>query len=250
MPSCDGYQCVKMIRDWEKKNNVPHLQICAVTADANPETRDHCLSDAVGFDEFLSKPLRKNVLRDMIVKICGEGHLEETAQKVKRQKSLSADKNSPQAKNESPAEPTAGTHVLVVDDAPTMRLLLRQFLTGMGCKVSEASCGEEAVEIAKTSFSIADNPEPIELIFCDMRMPPGMNGLDTAKTIKLLPDAANVPIIGMVSVVCVIFVHNEKFVLFFVLFGRATFVCILIVVTKHWMSNGLTFLYCFSLDRG
>ena len=61
MPMADGFQCVKMIRDWEKKHHVNPVKICAVTADANPETMERCLSEAGGFNEFLSKPLRKNV---------------------------------------------------------------------------------------------------------------------------------------------------------------------------------------------
>ena len=72
MPSCDGFQCVRLIRDWERKNEIPRAKICAVTADADKETRDVCLSEEGGFDEFLSKPLRKNELRNMIIKLCGD----------------------------------------------------------------------------------------------------------------------------------------------------------------------------------
>ena len=204
MPSCDGFQCVKMIRDWEKKNNVPHTQICAVTADANPETRDRCLSDAVGFNEFLSKPLRKNVLKDMIATMCGEGRLDEARPSVKHQNSQNNIPPPPlqvsqTSKQKTPTEGSGGTHVLVVDDSPTMRLLLRQFLTGMGCIVSEATCGEAAIELVKSSLSNTNNPEPIELVFCDMRMPPGIGGLVTATTIKHLPGGSHLPIIGMTA---------------------------------------------------
>jgi CheY-like chemotaxis protein len=78
MPACDGFQCVKMIRDWEEKNGVPPMRICAVTADASPETRERCLEEA-GFNEFMAKPLRKNELRDMIIKMCGENRLNVTS---------------------------------------------------------------------------------------------------------------------------------------------------------------------------
>lgn len=47
MPSCDGFQCVRLIRDWERKHGVPRAKICAVTADADEETRDVCLSEDV-----------------------------------------------------------------------------------------------------------------------------------------------------------------------------------------------------------
>lgn len=200
MPMADGFQCVKMIREWERKNNVSQSKICAVTADANPETVEKCLSDSGGFDEFLAKPLRKNVLRDMVAKVCGEDRLPEESTPLtgmngtKKVASLS----SASAPTLQHTACTGGTHVLVVDDAPTMRLLLRKFLTEMGCFVSEASSGEMALELVKTSMS-RDNPNHIEIIFCDMRMPPGMNGLETTRSIKMIPGAEEIPVIGMTA---------------------------------------------------
>lgn len=86
MPSCDGFKCVKMIREWEEKYDIkPRMLICAITADANTETTEQCLSPQGGFDEFLAKPLRQNVLRDMIVKMCREGRLEAEIPRPSRQ---------------------------------------------------------------------------------------------------------------------------------------------------------------------
>ncbi len=198
MPSCDGFQCVKLIREWELKNHIPRTTICAVTADANDETRDHCLSSEGGFDEFLTKPLRKNVLRNMIIKLCGEERLGDTPNPPKR--SL----RSPMEPEKTPQEDTLkditnGVHVLVIDDAPTMRLLLRTFLIDMGCQVSETSTGEDAIQIVRTSLEDKNNPHPIELIVCDMRMPPGIGGIETTKHIKRLSGATHLPIIGMTA---------------------------------------------------
>jgi len=187
MPLCDGFQCVQMIREWEKKNGATPLKICALTADADTETMERCLNE--GFDEFLSKPLRKNVLRDMVVKVCGEERLATDAQKTIRR----------EASTENNNVPAGASHILVVDDAPTMRLLMRTFLSGMGCAVSEASSGESAVELVRSSFADKGNPDPIEMVICDMRMPPGITGIETARRIKRITGAENLPIIGMTA---------------------------------------------------
>lgn len=189
MPLCDGFPCVQIIRDWEKKHGATPLKICALTADADPETMEKCLNE--GFDEFLSKPLRKNVLRDMVVKVCGEERL---ATDVKK-----APSSKPTDTSTENGVPAGTSHILVVDDAPTMSLLLRTFLSGMGCSVSEASSGESAVELVRPSFADRGNPDPIEMVICDMRMPPGITGVETARRIKRIKGAENLPIIGMTA---------------------------------------------------
>jgi CheY-like chemotaxis protein len=202
MPSCDGFQCVKLIRDWEEKNNVPKVSICAVTADAQPETRELCLSEDGGFDEFLAKPLRKNVLQDMIVKICGADRLGDVpAVGPSSQHPIFRPLEPEETPLNAPKVPSGGAHVLVIDDAPTMRLWLRTFLVDMGCDVSEASTGEDGVQFVRTSFETKDKDDgnPIELVFCDMRMPPGMGGIETARHIKMIPEASTLPIIGMTA---------------------------------------------------
>eukprot|EP00526_Cylindrotheca_closterium_P001875 CAMPEP_0113648672 /NCGR_PEP_ID=MMETSP0017_2-20120614/25829_1 /TAXON_ID=2856 /ORGANISM="Cylindrotheca closterium" /LENGTH=1120 /DNA_ID=CAMNT_0000560931 /DNA_START=13 /DNA_END=3375 /DNA_ORIENTATION=+ /assembly_acc=CAM_ASM_000147 len=190
MPLCDGFQCVKMIREWEQKHNSTPLKICAVTADADKDTEEKCLSE--GFNEFLPKPLRKNALRDMVVQICGEDRLSPEAPRTPLEATASG------IPADVPA-PAGASHVLVVDDAPTMRLLLRTFLVSMGCIVSEASSGESAVELVRTSFADKGNSERIEMVICDMRMPPGINGIETARRIKQISGASELPIIGMTA---------------------------------------------------
>jgi CheY-like chemotaxis protein len=144
-----------------------------------------------GFDEFLSKPLRKNVLRDMVVKVCGEERLATDMKK--------APSSKPTETSTENGVPAGASHILVVDDAPTMRLLLRAFLSGMGCSVSEASSGESAVELVRASFADRGNPDPIEMVICDMRMPPGITGIETARRIKRIKGAENLPVIGMTA---------------------------------------------------
>jgi CheY-like chemotaxis protein len=54
--------------------------------------------------------------------------------------------------------------VLIVDDLPEIRLLLRRILEPAGYEVTEASSGLEAIEI------LADN-RPLDLLVADLDMP-------------------------------------------------------------------------------
>jgi CheY-like chemotaxis protein len=80
-----------------------------------------------------------------------------------------------------------------------MRLLLRTLLIDLGCVVSEAANGQDAVRIVSESLESDINPNPIELILCDIRMPPGMDGIETTQLIKMIPGASNLPVIGMTA---------------------------------------------------
>ena len=67
--------------------------------------------------------------------------------------------------------------LLVIDDEESIRDIFQSTLEDMDCKVYLAKNGEEGIENAKNN--------KLELIFCDLKMP-GMNGIDTVKTIRRL----------------------------------------------------------------
>ena len=76
-----------------------------------------------------------------------------------------------------------GKRVLVVDDEPNMRLLIREELEEMGLEVDEASNGEEAIEkFQKGNY---------DLVTLDIEMP-GMNGLEVAGKIRELKKDAKI----------------------------------------------------------
>ncbi|MCG3191404.1 MAG: Serine/threonine-protein kinase PknD [Thermoanaerobaculia bacterium] len=77
--------------------------------------------------------------------------------------------------------------VLVADDDPVVRTLLRHHLEAAGCLVFEANDGIEAVEATESGP---------DLVLMDIKMP-RMDGLDATRIIKTRPEAAALPIIIM-----------------------------------------------------
>jgi CheY-like chemotaxis protein len=73
-----------------------------------------------------------------------------------------------------------GLDILIVEDEPFQREMLRDFLTNEGQRVTEAENGEKALRLLSgNSF---------DLVLLDFRMP-GMNGLDVLREVKRLNPA-------------------------------------------------------------
>ena len=78
--------------------------------------------------------------------------------------------------------------VLVVDDSPSLQLLLRTVLEEAGHELYLAASGEEALELYKR--------HPIEVVVTDIQMPRG-DGLELITALKgLYPDASIVAVSG------------------------------------------------------
>jgi two-component system, OmpR family, KDP operon response regulator KdpE len=71
--------------------------------------------------------------------------------------------------------------ILVVDDEPQIRRVMRTTLTSKGYEVSESRTGEEAVERFQT--------DGYDLVLLDINMP-GMGGLAACRSIREVSDAA------------------------------------------------------------
>jgi CheY-like chemotaxis protein len=66
MPVMVGYAATQHIRQWETNQQCPRLPIIALTADAFEEDRQRCL--AVGMDDFLTKPIATDALKQALAK--------------------------------------------------------------------------------------------------------------------------------------------------------------------------------------
>lgn len=79
-----------------------------------------------------------------------------------------------------------GVRVLVVDDSPTIVVMLRRMLVQNGYEVSEAGDAETGLEIARNTLP--------HLIFLDIVLP-GMNGFEALRRLRRDPLTRGIPVI-------------------------------------------------------
>jgi signal transduction histidine kinase/ActR/RegA family two-component response regulator len=78
--------------------------------------------------------------------------------------------------------------ILVVDDSPHMRTMLRAVLSAAEHTVVEVDSGAEALERLRHG--------DIDLMLLDLEMP-GLDGAATARLVRAMPDFASMPVIGL-----------------------------------------------------
>jgi signal transduction histidine kinase/DNA-binding response OmpR family regulator len=88
-----------------------------------------------------------------------------------------------------------GTHVLVVDDNETNRMILREQLIAWGARCQTVASGAEAIH----AMNAVHESDPFGLVLVDMQMP-GMNGIQTASVLKADPRHASIPLVLLSSV--------------------------------------------------
>tara|TARA_B100001564_G_C20561506_1_gene633950 strand:- start:431 stop:847 length:417 start_codon:yes stop_codon:yes gene_type:complete len=73
MPSPDGYEVTKQIRELQQKDNIQNpTPIIAITANALENDKEVCLSH--GMNDYVAKPIKSHQLSEMIKKwYCTEG---------------------------------------------------------------------------------------------------------------------------------------------------------------------------------
>lgn len=82
------------------------------------------------------------------------------------------------------------THILAVDDSPSMREMVRLALTNAGFKVTPAVDGQQALELARQST--------FDLVLSDVNMP-HMDGIELIRELRAQPGYRHTPILMLTT---------------------------------------------------
>jgi two-component system sensor histidine kinase/response regulator len=175
MPGIDGYEIAKRIR--QGATNLPGIALIALSS---LSYRDASKCETAGFDGYLTKPIHKDKLYQMIERVLGSKTEAppEDQKKIVTQYSIREDiKHS--------------VHILLAEDNPVNQKLARLMLEKAGYRISIAENGKEAVEKIEASGGDFD------LILMDVQMPE-MDGLQATIEIRRRGHG-NIPIIAMTA---------------------------------------------------
>jgi len=81
MPVMDGYAATRAIREWERSSSTTRIPIIAMTANAMPGDRERCI--AAGMDDYIAKPIKREILSSTLSKWLAPITDEESARVVK-----------------------------------------------------------------------------------------------------------------------------------------------------------------------
>lgn len=171
MPSMDGVEMIKKIRfDMQ----MPDIPIVLMASYSPGQTASNIFAKLnIGF--VLNKPLKINELF--------EGMKNTLLKKTDMDSNLKPG-------DEIPARPEK-FNVLVVEDNPVNKLIVKEYLSRLGCDVVIASDGIEGVE----KFQTVD----IDLIFMDIHMPK-MDGLTATRKIREIESGkSHIPIVALTA---------------------------------------------------
>jgi two-component system chemotaxis response regulator CheY len=88
------------------------------------------------------------------------------------------------------------TRILVIDDMPSIRDLVKNHLKAMGFKnIQEASDGEEALRMLIQLNTVGNS---IQLVISDWNMP-NMKGIDLLKHVRMQSEWVNLPFVLLTS---------------------------------------------------
>jgi PAS domain S-box-containing protein len=175
MPEMDGYAVAQQVRE---AFNMPPLLLAL----SSSLERDAQKCETAGFDGFLSKPVRRQRLLQMISRLLGEGPADPDGDSQRRK--MHTQYSVREAMKHS-------AHILLAEDNPVNQKLAVMMLGKAGYTVEVACNGKEAVA------AFAKAPDAYDLIFMDVQMPE-MDGKAATQTLRRL-GFDKIPIVAMTA---------------------------------------------------
>jgi signal transduction histidine kinase/DNA-binding response OmpR family regulator len=177
MPAPDGYALAHVIR-----NEIPTTKKTPLLAYTSSNDRNAQRCKEAGFNAFLTKPTRREILFKTIEKLLGEGQ-QEIAGGPSKEKLITQYSVREELKQ--------SIRILLAEDNPVNQRLATLILTKAGYKVQVAANGKIAID----TFTAA--PDDFDLIFMDVQMPE-TDGLEATKIIRER-GFNNIPIVAMTA---------------------------------------------------
>jgi two-component system cell cycle response regulator len=171
LPRMDGYAIMRQLKEWPETRAIP---IIAVTALAMVGDRARII--AQGFDGYISKPI---VPETFVAQV--ENFLDPA-----KYTALAIPSVPPATLAAETPRPHAPASILVVDDSPLNRELMRSILEPFGYTVTGADGVREALDLVRVC-------QP-DLIVSDLHMP-DQDGFDLIRAIKADPQLCAIKII-------------------------------------------------------
>jgi len=178
MPGMSGYDVAREIRN--SKLEIQNLPLVALSSLME---RDANKCEEAGFDGFLSKPIRREKLYQMLERLLGEKKDEREKDEAKQPKIATQYSVREDMKH--------SVRVLLAEDNPVNQKLAKLMLTKAGYQVKVAKNGQEAVD------KFTASPEDFDLIFMDIQMPE-LDGMEAAETIRK-KGFDTIPIVAMTA---------------------------------------------------
>ena len=177
LPDMDGYTVIENLQKVKGKKEVPPV-IIYTGCDVSEE-------DLLKLEEFPQSVILKDVhseerLLDEVTLFLHQ--VVDTLDSRKRQ--VIADLHNPDAA-------IAGHRILVVDDDMRTLFAVAKTLNRHGLQVVKAESGKKAISLIKSEMSF-------DLILMDIMMPE-MNGFETMRTLRQLPEGKTIPIIALTA---------------------------------------------------